>query len=128
MLNIDTYIEVSDDSENECRHIEAEERTRNKQKHFRNFSLRHSVSWRCMSSLVRSIGFYSQCSSDMIELIDVACYQCIEDHYHGQGHGECHDSVKGVIGDCPGFPVLVQATEGRVSSDDFGEQEHRAAQ
>lgn len=106
MLNIDTYVEINDHPENECRHIEAEERARNEQKHFRDFSLRHSVSW-SMNSLVGNIGFYSQSSSDVVELIDVARYQCIKDHYHGQGHGECHNSIKGIVGACPGFPVLV---------------------
>lgn len=114
-LNIDTYVEISDHPENECRHIEAEERGRNKQKHFRDFSLRHSVPW-SMSSLIRSVGFYGQSSSDVLELVDVARYQYIEDHYYGQGYGECHDGVNGVIGHCPGFPVLIQVTDGQVSS------------
>lgn len=60
----------------------------------------------------------------MVELVNIARYQSIEDHYHGQGQGERHDCVEGIVGICPGFPITVQVTANRIGCR---KQEYRTA-
>jgi hypothetical protein len=46
----------------------------------------------------------------MVLLVNAACYQGIEDHYHGQRYNERYEGIKSVIDARPGFPVKIQAT------------------
>lgn len=62
----------------------------------------------------------------MIEFVNVARYQGIKDHYHGQGQGERHDSVEGIVDVGPGFPIIIQVTASRVLIG-RREQEYRTA-